>query len=95
MNYDPELAVLLSQPWSNDACRGYDKWEPAPLNRWDTRPRYLPYHFTGGHDPPLEASAFVGLAACQGPDTCIEILERRRMFYEQSANCSPKEELVA
>ena len=23
MNYDPELAALLSQPWSNDACRGY------------------------------------------------------------------------
>ena len=23
MNYDPELADLLSQPWSNDACRGY------------------------------------------------------------------------
>ena len=22
MNYDPELAALLSQPWSNDACRG-------------------------------------------------------------------------
>ena len=23
MNYDPELAALLSQTWSNDACRGY------------------------------------------------------------------------
>ena len=23
MNYDPELAALLSQPWSNGACRGY------------------------------------------------------------------------
>ena len=23
MNYDPELAALLSQPWSNNACRGY------------------------------------------------------------------------
>ena len=23
MNYDPELAALLSQPLSNDACRGY------------------------------------------------------------------------
>ena len=23
MNYDPELAALLSQPWSKDACRGY------------------------------------------------------------------------
>ena len=23
MNYDPELAALLSQPWSHDACRGY------------------------------------------------------------------------
>ena len=23
MNYDPELVALFSQPWSNDACRGY------------------------------------------------------------------------
>lgn len=23
MKYDPELAVLLAQPWSNNACRGY------------------------------------------------------------------------
>ena len=23
MNYDPELAALLAQPWSNGACRGY------------------------------------------------------------------------
>ena len=23
MKYDPELAALLSQPWSNGACRGY------------------------------------------------------------------------
>ena len=23
MNYDPELAALLSQPWSNNACRDY------------------------------------------------------------------------
>ena len=23
MNYDSELKALLSQPWSNDACRGY------------------------------------------------------------------------
>ena len=23
MNYDSELAALLSQPWSSDACRGY------------------------------------------------------------------------
>ena len=23
MNYDPELEALLSQTWSNDACRGY------------------------------------------------------------------------
>ena len=23
MNYDPELEALLSQPWSNNACRGY------------------------------------------------------------------------
>ena len=23
MNYDPELAALLSQPWSDNACRGY------------------------------------------------------------------------
>ena len=23
MKYDPELAALLAQPWSNDACRGY------------------------------------------------------------------------
>ena len=23
MNYDPELAALLSQPWNNGACRGY------------------------------------------------------------------------
>ena len=23
MNYDPEPAALLSQPWSNNACRGY------------------------------------------------------------------------
>ena len=23
MNYDPELAALLSQPWSEGACRGY------------------------------------------------------------------------
>jgi hypothetical protein len=22
MKYDPELAALLSQPWSNGACRG-------------------------------------------------------------------------
>lgn len=23
MKYDPVLAALLSQPWSNGACRGY------------------------------------------------------------------------
>ena len=23
MKYDPELAALLTQPWSNNACRGY------------------------------------------------------------------------
>ena len=23
MKHDPELAALLSQPWSNNACRGY------------------------------------------------------------------------
>lgn len=23
MDYDPTLAALLSQPWSNGACRGY------------------------------------------------------------------------
>ena len=23
MNCNPELAALLSQPWSNNACRGY------------------------------------------------------------------------
>lgn len=23
MNYDPTLAALLAQPWSNGACRGY------------------------------------------------------------------------
>ena len=23
MNYDPELAALLSLPWSNNACCGY------------------------------------------------------------------------
>lgn len=23
MNYDPELAALLAQPWSNGSCRGY------------------------------------------------------------------------
>ena len=23
MDYDPELAALLSQTWSNNACRGY------------------------------------------------------------------------
>ena len=23
MKYDPELAALLAQPWSNNACRGY------------------------------------------------------------------------
>ncbi len=23
MNHDPELAALLSQPWSEGACRGY------------------------------------------------------------------------
>lgn len=23
LNYDPELAALLSQPWSEGACRGY------------------------------------------------------------------------
>ena len=23
MNYDPELAALLSHPWSNNVCRGY------------------------------------------------------------------------
>ena len=23
MSYDPTLAALLSQPWSNGACRGY------------------------------------------------------------------------
>ena len=23
MKYDPELAALLAQPWSNGACRGY------------------------------------------------------------------------
>ena len=23
MSYDPELAALLSQPWSEGACRGY------------------------------------------------------------------------
>lgn len=23
MEYDPELAALLAQPWNNGACRGY------------------------------------------------------------------------
>ena len=23
MKHDPELAALLAQPWSNNACRGY------------------------------------------------------------------------
>ena len=23
MKYDPELAAMLAQPWSNNACRGY------------------------------------------------------------------------
>lgn len=23
MSYDPKLAALLSEPWSNGACRGY------------------------------------------------------------------------
>lgn len=23
MSFDPELAALLSEPWSNGACRGY------------------------------------------------------------------------
>ena len=23
MEYDPTLAVLLAQPWSNNVCRGY------------------------------------------------------------------------
>ena len=23
MKYDPEMAALLAQPWSNNACRGY------------------------------------------------------------------------
>ena len=23
MDYDPMLAAMLSQPWSNNACRGY------------------------------------------------------------------------
>ena len=23
MKYNPELAALLAQPWSNNACRGY------------------------------------------------------------------------
>ena len=23
MNYDPVLAALIAQPWSNGACRGY------------------------------------------------------------------------
>lgn len=23
MNFDPEFAAMLSEPWSNGACRGY------------------------------------------------------------------------
>ena len=46
MNYDLELAALLSQPWSNDACRGYViaamercGFKPADIERvmWELR----------------------------------------------------------
>lgn len=37
MDYDPMLAAMLSQPWSNNACRGYviyamDNCGFSPLN---------------------------------------------------------------
>ena len=30
MKYDPELAALLAQPWSNNACRGYVIYASLP-----------------------------------------------------------------
>ena len=40
MSFDPELAALLSQPWSEGACRGYVisamercGFKPADINR--------------------------------------------------------------
>ena len=38
MNYDPELAALLSQPWSNDACRGYVIAAIAAMERCGFKP---------------------------------------------------------
>ena len=32
MKYDPELAALLTQPWSNNACRGYVIWAMENCN---------------------------------------------------------------
>ena len=35
MGFDPELAALLSQPWSEGACRGYviSGFQPADIGR--------------------------------------------------------------
>lgn len=60
MNYDPELAALLSQPWSEGACRGYviSAMERCGFKPADIEQVMLELHEVFDYTTPEEAAAY-------------------------------------
>ena len=60
MNYDPELEALPSQPWSNDACRGYviAAMERCGFDPTDIVQVMLELHEVFDYTTPEEAQAY-------------------------------------
>ena len=60
MNYDPELAALLSQPWSEGACRGYviSAMERCGFKPADIEQVMLELHEIFDYTTPEEAQAY-------------------------------------
>ena len=60
MNYDPELAALLSQPWSEGACRGYviSAMERCGFKPTDIEQVMLELHEVFDYTTPEEAAAY-------------------------------------
>lgn len=60
MNYDPELAALLSQPWSEGVCRGYviSAMERCGFKPADIEQVMLELHEVFDYTTPEEAAAY-------------------------------------
>ena len=60
MNYDPELAALLSQPWSEGVCRGYviSAMERCGFKPTDIEQVMLELHEVFDYTTPEDAAAY-------------------------------------